>query len=277
MNDHGSILVFTLAVMVLLVSLAGGFLYAASVFISNSGWEEMDAKVFCLAEAGLQKGIWNLKTPSGSSGQGESWTTAGTTENLGDGSYTMVVARWDFALAANSATASASSAGVGQAASSAIDGSDTTYWESANNVTNSNAEESIIAFPYTLTINKARFLVPSGSSVNIPQNYTWQVSTNGTTYTTVVTVTNNSTADVTNTFTAASSVNYLKLNVTRTNTNNRKVRVATLEAIGSKITSTGTVTVSGTTYTRTVSQTVVADDASPQNQVAYYEPDWIEQ
>ena len=78
-RERGSILIITLALVILLVSLVGGFLFATGIFISNSGWEETDMKTLWLAEAGLQKAIWNLKTPTGSSGQGESWTTAGTT------------------------------------------------------------------------------------------------------------------------------------------------------------------------------------------------------
>ncbi len=266
----------TMALAILLVSLVGGFLFATGVFISNSGWEETDMKTFWLAEAGLQKGIWNLKTPTGSGGQGENWTTAGTTENLSGGSYTLVVARYDFALAANGATASASSSGGGTVPGNAIDGNDGTYWESGGNPSNSNPQDLIIQFPYTLTINKVRFLAPTASTR--PRDYEWAVSTDGSSYTTVVTVSNNNVTDRTDTFSAQSNVNYLRLRTTQDGQNNpQRVRVSTLEAIGSKITSAGTVTATGQNYTRTVIQTVVTDDGSPQNQVAYYEPDWVEQ
>lgn len=277
MKPEGFVLIMVLAVMILLIGLVGGFLYATSILVLNSGWEETDAKVLWLAEAGLQKGIWNLKTPVGSGGQGETWTTAGTTENLGDGSYTMVVARWDFALSSNSATASASSSNGTNLPANAIDNSTTTFWESGSNVSSSVPGVITTTFPYTLTLNQVRFLVPSGSTANIPRDYTWQVSTDGSTFSTVVTVTGNSSTDVTNIFNATANVNYLRLRVTRTNTNNRRVRIATLEAIGSKITSTGTIITGGNTLTRTVVQTVVTDDASPQSQVAYIQPDWVEQ
>ena len=275
---RGSALIMTLALMILLVSLVGGFLYSAGVFTLSSGWEETDAKVIWLAEAGLQKAIWNLKTPAGSGGQGESWTTAGTTENLGDGSYTMVVARYDFALAANGATASDNPVQTDGtiAPAKAIDGNDSTYWESLNEPRSNSPQDIIITFPYPLTINKVRFLAPS--SETRPRDYEWAVSTNGSSYTTVVTVNNNNATDVTNTFSAQSNVSYLRLRTTQDGQGNPKVvRVSTLEAIGAKITATGTVTATGQTYTRTVIQTVVADDGSPQNQVAYYEPDWTEQ
>lgn len=280
---QGSILIMTMALVILLVSLVGGFLYAVSVFVNNSGWEETDAKVLWLAEAGLQKAIWNLKTPTGSGGQGENWTTAGTTENLGGGSYTMVVSRYDFALAANGGTASASSSNGVNVSSRANDGNDTTFWESASAPSTSAPQTITIAFPYTLNLNKARFL--SSTSANVPRDYTWQVSSDNSTYTTIKTVTGNTCTNRTDTFTTQSNVNYLRLRVTRSNTSSARVRVYTLEALGSKITSTGTMTTGGNTLTRTVVQTVVAMDGvtiptcstvtTPA--VAYYEPDWVEQ
>lgn len=278
MNRKGSVMVMTLATMLFLVSLAGAFLFAAGTFALHSGWEETDAKIFWLAEAGLQKAIWNLMTPAGSGGQGETWTTAGTTENFGDGSYTMGVSRYDFALASNGSSASDNPAqgnsSIGPA--KAIDRNDSTYWESAGEPKNNSPQDMIIAFPYALNINKVRFLAPS--SATRPRDYTWAVSTDGgTNYTTVVTVNNNAATNVTNTFSVQTGVTHVRLRTTRDGQGNPKnVRVSTLEAIGSKITSTGTVTTGGNTYTRQVQQTVAADDASPQNQVAYYESDWQE-
>lgn len=272
-------MVMVLALMILLISLTGGFLYAIGVFIGNSGWEETNSQVFWLAEAGMQKAIWNLKTPAGSGGQGENWTTAGTTENLGGGSYTMVVGRWDFALSSNSSTASATSSSAGNPAGNAIDNNASTFWESNVDPTVT-AQDLIITFPYTLTLNKVRFVAPSAETR--PRDYTWAVSSNGVAYTTVVTVTSNGSNDVTNTFSvaanpAAAGVNFLRLRTTRDGSGApARVRVSTLEAIGSRVTSTGTVTVSGDNYTRLVRQAFVTDDALPQSQVAYKEPDWLE-
>ena len=282
MNEKGSILLMTVSLMILLVSLTGGFLYASGLFIGNSGWEELDSKVFWLSETGMQRAIWNLKTPAGSGGQGESWTTAGTTQSLGGGSITMVVEAWDFALSTNSPTASATSSSVGHAASSVIDGdSTTTYWESNAQPTAGSPQDLIITFPYTLTINKVRFIAPSSSTV--PRDYQWAVSSSGVAYTNVGAAgNNNATLDVTTTFSvaaipAAASVNYLRLRVTEDGTGNpRRVRVLTVEVAGRRITSTGTVTASGQTYTRTVRETVVTDSDGPQIEVAYKEPDWSE-
>lgn len=281
MKPEGFVLIMVLALMIVLISLVGGFLYATSILVLNNGWEETDAKVLWLAEAGLQKGIWYLKTPA-PTGKGEDWPSSSTqtlTENLGDGSYTMVVARWDFALSSNSSTASATSSVAGHAASSAIDNNDTTYWESSSVPTPSNSQELTVTFPYALTLNKVRFLVPFGSTNNHPRRYSWNVSSDGSSWNTVLdhTSSNNSSLDVTDVFSAASNVRYLQLHVERTGSGSAHVRIATLEAIGSKITSTGSITAGGNTITRVVSQTVVTDSDSPQNQVAYYEPDWVEQ
>ena len=279
MNSRGSVLIIALTLMMLLTSLVGGFLYAAGLFVLNSGWAETDTKAFWLTEAGLQKGIWYLKTPSGSGGQGEDWPSSGTqtlTESLGGGSYTMVVERWDFALSSNSSTASSNSSAGGAPPSNAIDNNSATYWESGANPSNSDPQDLIITFPYALTINKVQFISPStGSSA---RDYAVAVSSDGSSYTTVSSGTNDNSATKLQTFTAQSNVRYLRLRVTEDGTGApNRVRISTFEAIGSKITSTGTITVSGSNYSRTVSQTVVTDDASPQSQVAYCQPDWAEQ
>ena len=271
-SESGVILLSTFIVMLTLTAIVTGLLYMISIQTKGIGWDIPSSKAAWLAEAGLQKAIWNLKTPTGSGGQGESWTTTGTSESLGSGSYTMVVARYDFALAANGASASDSpvqtSASVGP--SKTIDGDDATYWESLRKPASNDPQDLIITFPYTLTINKVRFLAVSSNER--PKDYTWDVSTNGSTYTTVVTVNNNNSTDVTDTFTAAANVNYLRLRTTKIGAGSNGVRIATLEAIGSKITSTGTVS----SLNRKIEQSIVADDASPQNQVAYHEPDWNE-
>lgn len=247
-----------------------------SVRVKVMGYDIASSKALWLAEAGLQKAIWNLMTPVGSGGQGESWTTTGIAENLGDGNYAMAVERWDFVLAANGSSASATSEQGSNTAANAIDGNDATYWESVNQPTATNPEEIIITFPYTLILNKVRFLIPSTSD-HSPRNYSWQVSADGVNYTTVASVTNNANADLTDTFSAASNVNYLKLLVTLVGIvvppqgvpGSPRVRIATLEAIGSKITSTGTVS----SLSRKIEQAVVADDATV---TAYNQKDWNE-
>lgn len=275
-RQSGTALILTFIMLISLTAITIAFLYMTSVRVKVMGYDTASSQALWLAEAGLQKAIWNLMTPTAAGGQGEDWTTSGTAESLGAGSYTMVVARRDFALAANGSSASATSEQGANLAANAIDGNDAAYWESVNQPTASNPEEIIITFPYALTLNKVRFLIPSASD-HSPRNYSWQVSADGVNYTTVVNVTNNSSADVTDTFTAASNVKYLKLQVTLVGIavppqgipGVPRVRIATLEAIGSKITSTGTVS----SLSRKIEQAVVADDSTV---TAYNQKDWNE-
>ena len=268
-RENGAVLILTFIVMAALIAITAAFLSMASVQLKGSGYDVVSSKALWLAEAGLQKAVWYLETPVGSGGYGEDWTTAGTTETLGNGSYTMVVARWDFALAANDASSSTSSENGSYVAANAIDGNDLTYWQSTNKPVPGNSEEIIITFPSILTINKVRFLVPPGSSQQAPKDYTWGVSSDGINYTTVVSCNNNNNTDVTDTFTAVYSVKYLKLNIAKIGGDSGGAIIATLEAIGSKITSLGTVSV----MNRKIEQTAVADDAT---QTAADEIDWNE-
>jgi len=265
--EKGAVLLFTLVVMITLTSVVGAYLGFVQYSTRSTGAQISDSQAIYLAEAGLQRAIWNLMRTVANDGQGENWTTVGTTENLGDGSYTMVVERWDWALAANDATASSDDSAVGQPATNANDGNDATYWESDGKPQGPKPKNLIIAFPYALTINKVRFLAPT--SDNRPRDYKWQISTDGSIYTDVVTVNNNGSADVTDTFTEQSNVTHLRLRVTKAGHPSSNARVSTAEAVGSKITSTGTVDV----INRTVEQTAAIDDST---QVAYGQIDWSE-
>ncbi len=277
-NDHGAVLITTFITLVILTAIVVGFLWMISGESRMIGADVVSSKALWLAEAGIQKAIWNLKTPVGSGGQGESWATTGTTENLGDGSYTMVVSRYDFCLDTHGASASATSSKGGQGPARAIDGKDPTRWESENAPSSGSPESITVAFPYPLIINKVRFFLASPFSEKRPKDYSWKVSTDGVNFTTVLGVTNNNNTDVTNTFNAVSNVTHLRLEVTGTETRGGKnprpntVSIGTLETVGSKITSTGTVA----GLNRKVEQTVVADDGSPENQAAYDQIDWTE-
>jgi len=273
--EKGVALLFTLIVMITLTSVVGAYLGFVQYSTRSTGAQISDSQAIYLAETGLQKAIWNLMRTAANGGQGENWTTAGTTENLGKGSYTMVVERWDWALATNNSTASATSEEVGYEAAKSIDGNNSTYWESEDKPTPptghfaGKSQELTITFPYSLTINKARFLVPAGSSQQAPKDYTWQVSADNVTYTTVYGITGSSATDVTDTFPAVSNVKYLKLSVAKIGGGSSGVRIATVEAIGSKITVTGTVYGNS----RQIEETVAVDDAS---QEAYDQIDWNE-
>lgn len=263
--EKGTVLLLTFIMMVSLTAITVSFLYMSSAQLKGSGYDVASSKALWLAEAGIQKAVWNLKTPIGSGGEGEDWTTSGSTENLGNGSYTMVVARWNFALEDNGASASATSEQGGNIAIKAIDGNDGTFWQ-GDTPTVANPQDLIIIFPYRLTVNKVRFL--ASTSARRPKDYSWQVSTDGVNYTVVLNVTNNGSLDVTDIFTAVANIKYLKLRITA-NAGGSGVRVSTLEAIGSKITSTGSVA----SLNRKIEQTIVADDAT---QTAFDEIDWNE-
>ena len=267
--EKGVALLFTLMVMIVLTSVVGAYLGFVQYSTRSAGAQISDSQALYLAEVGLQKAIWNLMRTAANGGQGENWTTAGTTENLGEGSYTMVVERWDWALADNNATVSASSEDGSNVAANAIDGSDTTYWQSASKPTPGNPQEVIVFFPYTLTINKVRFYLPSSSSQQRPKAYSWQVSADNISYTTVASNSNNSDTDITDECAAQSNVNYLKLEVTKVGGGSAGVIIATIEAIGNKITVTGTVDGNS----RDIEETVAVDDASEE---AYDQIDWNE-
>lgn len=279
-SRRGTVLILSFMMMIALTSFAANYLYATSIQMKNTGFSGMDDEAFWLAEAGLNKAIWNLMTPTGSGGQGDSWTTAGTIESLGAGSYTMVVDRWDWALSSNSSTASGPSNGT-NVPSNAIDNDNSTYWESALKPLPGRHQAITVRFPYPLTLNKVSFVVPSGSSQEAPKDYTWNVSSDGTTWTSAAaTVSGNSCVTRTDEFTSVSNVVFLQLDVEKIGGSSNGVRIATLEALGSKITSTGTVN----SISRKVSQTAAVLDGVttptcssdlPTAQ-AYAEKDWIE-
>lgn len=273
-KNRGVVLILTFIMMITLTAITGAFLYMTSIQTKGSGYDTASNKALWLAEAGIQKAIWYLKTPVGSGGKGDDWLepAPGLTENLGSGSYTMVVTRY-FAL---EVTATASTTQGGNKASKAIDGTDGgtfTYWESKDPPTVPAPQWIKIAFPDTLMINKVRFL--STVAANIPKDYTWQVSTDGSSWTTVVTVVGNNLTDRTDEFSSQPDVNYLRLHITASGTAGQRVRVYTLETIGIKITSTGSV--SG--VERKVEQTVVANgtpDPVTGTGTAGHQKDWNE-
>ena len=267
-GKKGAVLLFTLMVMIVLTSVVVAYLGFVQASTRSTGAQTVDSHAIYLADAGLQKAIWNLMRTVANGGQGENWTTAGTTENLGEGSYTMVVERWEWALAANYSTASATSQEIGHEADKVIDGDDLTYWETTTKPLPPYYENVTIAFPYTLTINKARYVAPDDQKR--PKEYEWQVSTDGVNFTTVFS-NSNGTMDETNEFAAAHNVNYLRLWVSKIGGGAKAdgMKVSTVEAIGSKITVTGTV------YgdSRQIEETVAVDDASEE---AYDQIDWNE-
>ncbi|MFC1559545.1 hypothetical protein ACFL4F_00390 [Candidatus Margulisiibacteriota bacterium] len=59
--------------------------------VTESGYKKSRSQVFYIAEAGLNKAIWYLRTSVSDGGKGPLWRTPGTTEAFGKGSYTITV------------------------------------------------------------------------------------------------------------------------------------------------------------------------------------------
>jgi hypothetical protein len=245
-----------------LTAIVVGFIYLTSTQLKGSGYDVASQKALWLAEAGIEKAIWYLKTAPASGGYGENWTTTDPlTESLGDGSYTLEVAAWDFALATNGAFASDSPTGTNP--TFVNDNNDSTYWES-NGVPSTTTQIITIQFPYPISINNASFVVPTGG--NAPNLFTFDVFTPATSsWTTVRNI------RTTTKFLVKSGVTQLRLSITAGLTADQKVRVASINTTGMKITSTGTV--SG--VSRTIVQTVVVKQTT-QTGYGYAEPDWNE-
>jgi hypothetical protein len=267
-GQRGAVFILSFMVLVTLTSVVASYLYTTSVATKSAGFGEVDDQSVWLSEAGLHKAIWNLMTTTGGGGQGEDWTTASTTENLGAGSYTMVVERWDWALAANGGTAAATSEEPGHEADKVIDGDDVTYWETVTKPLPPGYEHVTITFPYTLTVNKVRYY--ASDAQKSPKEYEWQVSTDGVSFTTVFSSATGGT-DETNEFSPETNVNYLRLYVTKIGGGAKAdgMKVHTVEALGSKITSTGTVG----DISRKIEETIAVDDATT---YAYEQIDWAE-
>lgn len=83
-----------LLTFILLVALAAVFMSFYFLLIGrarNQPLEKNRVRAFYIAEAGIQKAIWNLITPTGLGGQGGAWRTTGLTESFGGGQYSISV------------------------------------------------------------------------------------------------------------------------------------------------------------------------------------------
>lgn len=273
----GMVLMLTFIIITTLTAIVVVFLYLTSTQLKGSAGDAASRKALWLAEAGMQKATWYLRTPVASGGKGENWTTTTgeTSVSLGGGTYKIdKVESYDFALKSNNATALDDPATTQANCDKAIDGDISTIWVSSG-FPYSTPQSLIIHFPYALSINKARFLAETLTHPQplwfTPGDYTWQVSTDGTTYTPVVTVSGNSSTDRTDTFPNVTA-NYLKFRITAaTWGTDNKIYIATIEVMGRKITSTGTV--SG--VTRTIQQTVAVQETT-QTGYGKAEIDWNE-
>lgn len=232
----GQALLLILAIMLGLSGIVAAYLFMNSQSLRENRIQKEANLTFNLAEGGLEKALWYLRYTAPDSSTDGSWRQIlpGLTETLSGTThtYTMVVDDWNLALSTNpppfNSTATASS--NPGTAGNAIDGNTTTDWSSSVGM----PQWLQINFPVNsnFTINEARFIAFS-STDGMPQNYTWQVSTDGATWTTVCNVTSNTSTDRTDLFTAlpvpytANNVNYVRLYVT--GAANNRVRIRELE------------------------------------------------
>jgi len=86
MNKRGNIiLVFIL--MTALIVIAASFIFLISGKMRNITYELSSMRALYVAEAGLQKAMWDLSTSPEAGGQGLSWRTTGQEESYGLGKY----------------------------------------------------------------------------------------------------------------------------------------------------------------------------------------------
>jgi len=90
MKSKGNILIVFIMLMGLALAVFS-FVTIITTNIKQTGIETTQAQAFYLAEAGLNKAIWYLNTPTAQGGMGPSWRTTGLTESFGKGSYTISV------------------------------------------------------------------------------------------------------------------------------------------------------------------------------------------
>jgi len=90
-NRRGNVLLVAFIMTTGLAITVGSLALLAASGIKSSAFALNRARSFYLAEAGRQKALWYLITPTQQNGKGISWRTSGTSESFGDGSYTIRV------------------------------------------------------------------------------------------------------------------------------------------------------------------------------------------
>ncbi|MFH0887519.1 MAG: hypothetical protein V1843_05055 [bacterium] len=84
-------IVLTFILLIALSAFVTVFLFMISGNLRQVGSQGNSEKALYIADAGLEKAIWYLKTPISQGGMWESWRTAGLTESFDVGQYTIAV------------------------------------------------------------------------------------------------------------------------------------------------------------------------------------------
>jgi formylmethanofuran dehydrogenase subunit C len=89
-KSKGNLLITYILLIALSVSVFS-YLYLIGFRLKESGIRVSEIESFYNADAGLNKAIWYLGTPTGQGGKGATWRTAGTWEAFGWGRYYIIV------------------------------------------------------------------------------------------------------------------------------------------------------------------------------------------
>lgn len=93
--EKGVVLLFTLMVMITLTSVVGAYLGFVQYSTKSTGAQISDSQAIYLAEAGLQKAVWNIRTKDDEGG----WGTFGAGQSrseeasFGAGTYSVTASR----------------------------------------------------------------------------------------------------------------------------------------------------------------------------------------
>jgi len=93
--EKGMVLLFTLIVMIVLTSVSGAYLGFVQSSTKSTGAQITDAQAFYVAEAGLQKAVWNILTPVPQGGWGKFGAGQSRSEeaSFGAGTYSVTAIR----------------------------------------------------------------------------------------------------------------------------------------------------------------------------------------
>lgn len=90
-NKRKGNILLVFIMVVALASIVFSFLTLMSTRLLESGARTSEYQAFNVAEAGLNKAIWLIRTPVSDGGNGPTWRTSGTTNSYGYGSYTFSI------------------------------------------------------------------------------------------------------------------------------------------------------------------------------------------
>lgn len=219
---------------VLLSGIVIAYLDMVAVLSKSTSHKLNRYRTLYIAEAGVNRLAWYLENRAPDATTNGTWR--GTISEALSG-YTYNSAAVDSPL--EGPVISATSSQGANVASRAMDNSLTTYWRSSGGLPQVLTFSLAINGDYTIYLNRVRMEAGSGSTNQFPRNYLWQTSTNGTTWTTVVTKTNNTLYDVTDTFTLRQA-NYIRLYVSAVQSGNL-VNISEVEISGVVVPATASV------------------------------------